>query len=106
MSNTGPTKLNQLRQKAGDRYTPLVYYQTVCHVMAIITLVLGILGFVVSVFAAINTEQWLLVFSGLIILVGGVWGYFMLKVIANLILAVVDVAVNSHLQVYLLSEKD
>jgi hypothetical protein len=106
MSNTGPTKLNQLRQKAGNRYQPLVFYQTVCHVMAIITLVLGILGFVVNVVAAINTEQWWFFFSGIIALMWGVWGYFILKVIANLILAVTDMAVNSHLQVYLLSEKD
>ena len=106
MSNTGPTKLNQLRQKAGNRYQPLVFYQTVCHVMAIITLVLGILGFVVSVGAAVDSEQWWFFFSGMMALMWGVLGYFMLKVIANLILAVVDVAVNSHLQVYLLSDKD
>ena len=106
MSNTGPTKLNQLRQKAGKRYQPLVFYQTVCHVMAIITLVFGILGFAFSVFVAVDSEQWWFFFSGMMALMWGVLGYFMLKVIANLILAVVDVAVNSHLQVYLLSDKD
>ena len=106
MSTIGASKLNQLRQKAGDRYTPLVYYQTVCHVLAVITLGLGTLAMVVCTVAAINTEEAWLFFSGLFSLISCIWTYFILKVIANLILAVTDMAVNSHLQVYLLSEKD
>ena len=106
MNNTGPTKLNELRQKAGDRYTPLVYYQTVCHVMAMVTLVVGILAILASIFTTLMTEQFLFFGSGLMVFFGCIWGYFMLKVAANLILAVTDIAVNSHLQVYLLSEKD
>jgi len=106
MSNTGASKLNQLRQKAGDRYTPLVYYQTVCHVMAMITLVLGILALLASLFATLRTEEFWFLGSGLLSFFGCLWGYFILKVLANLILAVTDMAVNSHLQVYLLSEKD
>jgi hypothetical protein len=106
MNNTGPTKLNELRQKAGDRYTPLVYYQTVCHVMAMVTLVVGILAFLASIFTTLMTEQFLFFGSGLMVFFGCIWGYFMLKVVANLILAVTDIAVNSHLQVYLLSEKE
>ncbi len=106
MSNTGASKLNQLRQKAGDRYTPLVYYQTVLNVLAVITLGLGILAMVVCTFAAINTEEAWLFCSGLVSLISCIWTYFILKVIANLILAVTDMAVNSHLQVYLLSEKE
>ena len=106
MSNTGANKLNQLRQKAGDRYTPLVYYQTVCHVMAMLTLVLGIIMLLVSIFATLQTEQFLFLGSGLMMFFGCLWGYFILKVIANLILAVTDMAVNSHLQIYLLSEKE
>jgi len=106
MSNIRASKLNQLRQKAGDRYTPLVYYQTVCHVMAILTLGLGILLLLVSIYAAIQMDQYLFLGSGLMMFFGCLWGYFILKVIANLILAVTDMAVNSHLQVYLLSEKE
>ncbi|MFP6753473.1 MAG: hypothetical protein VB855_17455 [Pirellulaceae bacterium] len=106
MSNIRASKLNQLRQKAGDRYTPLVFYQTVLNVLAVITLVLGILSMVVCTVAAINTEEVWLLFSGLFSLISCIWTYFILKVIANLILAVTDMAVNSHLQVYLLSEKE
>ena len=106
MNNPVQTKLNQLRQKAGDRYTPLVYYQTVCHVMAMITLVLGILALLASLFATLRTEEFWFLGSGLLTFFACLWGYFILKVIANLILAVTDMAVNSHLQVYLLSEKE
>ena len=106
MSTTGASKLNQLRQKAGDRYTSLLFYQSVCQVMATLTLVVGILAVLASIGVTLQTEQLLSFGIGLMVFFGCLWGYFIWKVIANLILAVTDMAVNSHLQVYLLSEKD
>ena len=106
MNDTAPTKLKQLTEKAGNRYTPLLYYRDVCQVLANITLALGILAFAGFITASLSVGQvWFLV-SGLITLVAGIWGYFILQVTANMILAMVDVAVNSHLQVYLLSDKE
>ena len=103
---TRPAQLPELRQVAGNRYASLVFYQTLCHVFSGIMLALGGIGFVISAITADNIQSVVPLVYGLIALVFGVWSFFMFKVIANLILAIVDVAVNSHLQVHLQSERD
>ena len=108
MGKIDPAKLNELRQVAGNRYASLVFYQTLCHVFSWITLAVGGIGFIISIWmtTAANNQSAVPFVYGLIALASGAWGFFMLKVTANLILAIVDVAVNSHLQVYLQSESD
>ena len=102
-------KLNQLQQRAGDRYNALIFYQKLCEVMAWVNLGLGGLVFLICVMAAVNQQEtgigMVVLGYGSLALLAGVWGFFICKIVANFIKGFVDIAVNSHLQVYLLSEQ-
>ena len=115
MNDVSGEKLNQLRHRAGARYTALIFYQKLCDVLAWVNLGLGILAglicVIIGIVVAVNSYSdeegfWLLVMfwsGGFGLAIGGAWAFCLCKIIANTIKAFVDIAVNSHLQVYLLS---
>ena len=107
MDEATTEKLNLLQQRAGDRYTALTFYQKLCEVMAWINLGLGGLTFLICSMASVNQQETGMVVLGygFLALLVGVWAFFVCKIIANFIKGFVDIAVNSHLHVYLLSEQ-
>ena len=109
MNETAAEKLNQVQQQAGDRYRALIFYQKLSEVMAWLNLGLGGLVFLICLAAGVNQQEpgagtafWV---YGFLSLIAGVWGFVVCKIVANFIRGFVDIAVNSHLQVYLLSEQ-
>ena len=109
MTAADTEKLNQLQQKAGNRYSTLIFYQKVCEVMAWVNLALGGMSFLVCIIIAVSGEEsgagMVVLGYGFLFLLGSVWAFFVCKIVANFIKGFVDIAVNSHLQVYLLSEQ-
>ena len=86
----------------------MIFYQKLCEVMAWINLGLGSLVFLVCFGASFRpgeSEVGIAVLGyGFLAFLAGVWGFFACKIVASFIKAFIDIAVNSHLQVYLLSE--
>ena len=109
MDEAAAEKLNQVQQRAGDRYQALIFYQKLCEVMAWVNLGLGGLTFLICVPAGVSQEEpgmgMVVLGYGFLALLGGVWAFFVCKIVANFIKGFVDIAVNSHLQVYLLSDR-
>jgi len=109
MDEATTEKLNLLQQRAGDRYSALTFYQKLCEVMAWGNLGLGGLVFLICAMAGVNQQEpgmgMVVLGYGFLALLGGVWAFLVCKIVANFIKGFVDIAVNSHLQVYLLSEQ-
>ncbi|MFP6619375.1 MAG: hypothetical protein VB877_08520 [Pirellulaceae bacterium] len=109
MKEAATEQLNQVQQQAGDRYRAMIFYQKLCEVMAWVNLGLGGLAFLICAMAGVNQAEpgmgMVVLGYGFLALLAGVWGFFICKIVANFIKGFVDIAVNSHLQVYLLSEQ-
>lgn len=106
MTKITAEKLNELREIAGNRYATAVFYSSLCHFFAWLTLlVVGVVA-VASVIGSVRTSSGWGFVNALGCLGVGVLSFIGLKVAANLILAIVDLAVNSHLQVFLQNESE
>lgn len=106
MTKVTPARLKEWREAAGSRYETAIFYSECCHFFATLTLFLGGFAFVASVIGSVHLENGWVFGYGLGFLIGCFLNFIALKVTANLILAMVDIAVNSHLQVVLQNESD
>ena len=102
--------LSWLQQQTGDRYRTMIFYQKFCEVMAWINLGLGIVTFLIIWRIALTSRVpggigAVVLGYGFLALLGGIGGFLTCKLVANFIRGFVDIAVNSHLQVYLLRER-
>ena len=109
MEEAAAEKLSQVQQRAGDRYRAMIFYQNLCEVMAWINLGLGGLTFLICLPISVSQEEsgtgMALLGYGFLALLAGFSGFLTCKIVANFIKGFVDIAVNSHLQVYLLSQQ-
>lgn len=106
MTKVTPAQLNEWRETAGSRYATAIFYSELCHFFAKLTLILGGIAVAATVFWSVRLESGWVFGYGLGFLMCCFLNFIALKVTANLILAMVDIAVNSHLQVVLQNESD
>jgi hypothetical protein len=106
MTKVTPAQLNEWRETAGSRYATAIFYSELCHFFATLTLSLGGIACFATVLWSVHLENGWVFGYGLGFLIGCFLTFIALKVTANLILAMVDIAVNSHLQVILQNESD
>ena len=91
-----------VQKAAGDRYSTLLFYESLCKFLAWFTLIVGILiGVVVVVQMAAYSREVETLVTGCVWFVSCALSWLSLMVTANIIRAFVDIAVNSFVSVEL-----
>ena len=105
MSNDSAV-IERVQAAAGERYKVLLYYSRLCSIAGAVVLIASIVAAVTSFITAITSRKFALIAESVMLLVQGVSLFVGLLVIGNIITAVVDIAVNSFIQVELAKHRE